>query len=135
MRAVRSQAAYDRRARSDAPYQTDKMRIAVFELDRFIEFGECEIVVPERIGPYRVIRRCGAGGMGEVYLAQDTRLERSVALKFAALRIWRTEECPTCFLLIAALMGDASGKRPNGFARGPFHRFDPAVGKAWRRRA
>jgi serine/threonine protein kinase/WD40 repeat protein len=39
-------------------------------------------VVPERIGPYRVIRRCGAGGMGEVYLAQDTRLERSVALKF-----------------------------------------------------
>ena len=39
-------------------------------------------MVPERIGPYRVIRRCGAGGMGEVYLAQDTRLERFVALKF-----------------------------------------------------
>jgi serine/threonine protein kinase len=39
-------------------------------------------MVPERIGPYRVIRRCGAGGMGEVYLAQDTRLDRFVALKF-----------------------------------------------------
>jgi serine/threonine protein kinase/WD40 repeat protein len=39
-------------------------------------------VVPERIGPYKIIRRCGAGGMGEVYLALDTRLERFVALKF-----------------------------------------------------
>ncbi len=39
-------------------------------------------MVPERIGPYRVIRRCGAGGMGEVYLAEDLRLGRYAALKF-----------------------------------------------------
>ena len=41
------------------------------------------------VGPYRIARRIGAGGMAEVYLADDTRLGRRVALKFLGTHLAR----------------------------------------------
>jgi eukaryotic-like serine/threonine-protein kinase len=41
----------------------------------------------DRIGPYEIVSIIGAGGMGEVYRARDTRLERTVAIKVLPVQL------------------------------------------------
>ena len=58
-------------------------------------------MVAEPVSHYRIINRLGQGGMGEVYLAQDTRLERRVALKLLPARFTQDEERVRRFILEA----------------------------------
>jgi eukaryotic-like serine/threonine-protein kinase len=50
------------------------------------------LVAGTRLGPYEIVGAIGAGGMGEVYKARDTRLDRTVALKVIGAALAGTPE-------------------------------------------
>jgi serine/threonine protein kinase len=52
----------------------------------------------EKISHYRIIDEIGHGGMGVVYLAEDTKLRRTVALKFLPVSLSREPEARDRFI-------------------------------------
>jgi eukaryotic-like serine/threonine-protein kinase len=84
----RRAAFLDETCRDDADLraQVDRLLAGASNAEQFLEAPPAESVAlvlkaGDRLGPYEVVARIGAGGMGEVYRARDTRLDREVALK------------------------------------------------------
>ena len=76
-----------------------------------------------KLGPYEVLSPLGAGGMGEVYLARDSKLDREVAIKVLPDILTRDAERVARFEREAKLL--ASLNHPNIAA---IHGFDDSDG-------
>lgn len=60
-------------------------------------------MIGQTIAQYQVVKEIGRGGMGEVYLAEDTKLDRFVALKFLSSEMEKDKDRIKRFLREAKL--------------------------------
>jgi serine/threonine protein kinase len=58
-------------------------------------------MAPEQVSHFKILKKLGKGGMGEVYLAQDTNLGRTVALKILSIELSSNSERLRRFILEA----------------------------------
>ncbi len=87
-----------------------------------------------RLGPYEILAPIGAGGMGEVYKANDTRLDRIVAIKVLPEHLAESPERKARFEREAKAISQLGGGKSPGLlpccpdhSRIPCRRFDCKV--------
>ena len=79
--------------KSDGLLETPAADLAAeWAKDRRQASGRTEQLKQQAIGPYQILYKLGKGGMGEVYLAEDSRLRRKVALKLLPAEISNRKE-------------------------------------------
>jgi serine/threonine-protein kinase len=112
-RACASDAALCREAESllDAHLQSGDFleRLDLSEAGCLLDESD-EALIDSDVGPYRIVRMLGRGGMGVVYLAHDTRLERRVAVKF--LPAWLAADAEARRRLVAEARATAALDHP-----------------------
>ena len=95
---------------------------------RIIENGQADLLVGQTFGHYKISKRIGSGGMGEVYLATDVTAGRKAALKLLPMRFTGDAEPSEALSTGSARRSRAqSSKYPDGLRdrRGslnPLHR-------------
>ena len=80
-------------------------------------------MIGQVVSHYRVIEQIGAGGMGVVYRAEDTRLGRPLVLKFLPAALSRDPGTFLAMLLVLTLVAIVAGYLPARRAS----RIDPMV--------
>lgn len=87
------------------------------------------------VNHYRIVEKIGAGGMGEVFLAEDTRLKRRVALKFLPPNLAPNQEIYSRFVREARILAKLSHPNIVGifdvddFDRRPFYAMELIEGE------
>jgi serine/threonine protein kinase len=77
----------------------------------FVETASGQVLVGQKLGSFEIVEIIGRGGMGVVYLAHDTRLDRSVAVKSIPAELQASSTAQARFQREAKLL--ASLNHPN----------------------